>query len=389
MALLAAIKGRGAAKDHNPYAEEHDAESLVTLNLYGIGNNKYGRLATNDSLSKYEWKQSYTVADAPVRFTDLACGAGHALALTAEGALYTWGKCHFGQLGFGEEDQDRWLPSRLVTADVAAIGAGDSFSFYVDRDGHVYSFGCGYYGPLGLGTEKTCVTPTRISFFDAIPIRQVTGGAFHSLFLAQDGRAFACGRNHCGQLGLGSDTTKNVSVPVLVDIGDRRAIAVAAGLSCSVVLTEAGDCYWFGAKNEQGAQARKPERLPLPGPVRKACCSNTSIVALLEDGSVWQFREGLDKDLCIPARIIDIVAGEMHFIARDERGTLWSWGFSAYQGKLGFGVNATVTPDPTPMSVTVPLNIFHMAAGSNHSFCLVNSPDGPTGDGGQTMPLTK
>lgn len=38
---------------------------------------------------------SYT----PTTFTSIAAGAGHCVALDSNGHVWTWGKCHFGQLG--------------------------------------------------------------------------------------------------------------------------------------------------------------------------------------------------------------------------------------------------------------------------------------------------
>lgn len=64
----------------------------------------------------------------------VACGAGHNLAVNGEGQLYSWGKCHFGQLGHGEEDQDKLLPTAVKSAEalrVEAAGCGDSHSLVV------------------------------------------------------------------------------------------------------------------------------------------------------------------------------------------------------------------------------------------------------------------
>lgn len=373
--FLDAIRARGNVEDaeDKAFARALPESTLCLTNTFGCGNNKYGRLGVNDNASKRSWTRGRVACEKhDIVFERLACGAGHVLAADADGRLYTWGKCHFGQLGHGRENQDRWLPSPLaLPRRVAAFGAGDSFSLAVDaEDGAVYAFGCGFYGPLALGDERSPTVPTRVPFFDSIPVASVTGGAFHSVFCAQDGRLFTCGRNQCGQLGDGTTTSRKVPVAVLAG---TTVAQVAAGETCTVAVDDAGTAHWFGALGEQGKIQPHPTRLVEEA--SKACCSNTSILVLLASGSCMHHFEGLTKELAHGgAPWVDICAGEMHFMALDSVGRLWSWGES-YQGKLAQGPGARTTSDPTLTSAPglQGQHVTALAAGSNHTLVLARS----------------
>ena len=73
----------------------------------------------------------------------ITCGAGHSVALSAHGKVYTWGLNLLGQLGTDDIDA-RWSPT-LVTSlkdfKVADIAAGAGHSFAVDECNQVYSWG--------------------------------------------------------------------------------------------------------------------------------------------------------------------------------------------------------------------------------------------------------
>lgn len=67
-------------------------------------------------------------------FTQLCGGAAHILAITDKQELYSWGKCNYGQLGHGQEDEDRYLPTKVEffsQISICKVSAGDAFSFAI------------------------------------------------------------------------------------------------------------------------------------------------------------------------------------------------------------------------------------------------------------------
>ena len=78
-------------------------------------------------------------------------------------------------------------------------------------------------------------------------------GADHSLFLADDGKIFASGGSDRGQLGDPYYNSNLYSDPYIVHTlfswSSNKWIKVGAGDGFSVLLTEAGEVYSFGAGN--------------------------------------------------------------------------------------------------------------------------------------------
>lgn len=75
--------------------------------------------------------------------TEIACGSGHACALTQAGEVYCWGSNLNGQLGLGTSETAREKPVRVPgLSDVAHVYAG-AFSCATLRNGSLYCWGDG------------------------------------------------------------------------------------------------------------------------------------------------------------------------------------------------------------------------------------------------------
>ena len=72
------------------------------------------------------------------RITQIACGDFHAMALTSEGQVYSWGGNDQGQLGIGPEEGDSGptIVSR-IHGPVSQIACGGHTSFALDIEGSV------------------------------------------------------------------------------------------------------------------------------------------------------------------------------------------------------------------------------------------------------------
>ena len=79
----------------------------------------------------------------------------HSLALTASGAVWSWGHGRYGQLGHGDLDQS--LPKHIVALKlkekVVATSAGGGHSLALTASGAVWSWGFGCAG-LGHGNRQ-------------------------------------------------------------------------------------------------------------------------------------------------------------------------------------------------------------------------------------------
>ena len=85
----------------------------------------------------------------------VSAGGDHSLALAADGAVWSWGWGDFGNLGHGDE-QDQLLPKKLealASRRVVAVSAAAVHSLALTADGAVFAWGKGDSGCLGHGED--------------------------------------------------------------------------------------------------------------------------------------------------------------------------------------------------------------------------------------------
>jgi alpha-tubulin suppressor-like RCC1 family protein len=182
-----------------------------------------------------------------------------------------------------------------------AVGFGKVVGLRLEGRGTVSAWGRDHRGQLGLGT-------TAARRFDPLPspalgeAADAAIGLEHSLVLAGNGALLASGENDLGQLGDGTEAASATPVrPALPD--DAEVTAVAAGESHSLALLEDGRVFAWG-ENEFGQlgdgseeAALAPVEVDLSGfdsPPVDVFAANWSSYALLEDGALlgWGRNSG-------------------------------------------------------------------------------------------------
>ena len=85
----------------------------------------------------------------------MTAGDAHSLALTAGGALWSWGDGGQGRLGHGDEQAQRQPTKVEVFAGqrVVAVSAGGCHSLAITADGAFFTWGKGESGCLGHGED--------------------------------------------------------------------------------------------------------------------------------------------------------------------------------------------------------------------------------------------
>ena len=87
----------------------------------------------------------------------VSAGDTHSLALSADGALWSWGFGASGRLGHGDE-QPQPLPKKveaLAGQRVVAVAAGVNHSIATTADDAVFTWGEGETGCLGHGEDRS------------------------------------------------------------------------------------------------------------------------------------------------------------------------------------------------------------------------------------------
>ena len=182
------------------------------------------------------------VPAAGVRFISVATHSFHTLALTAGGAVYSFGHGGCGQLGHGDE-ASLSAPRRveaLAAVRAVAVAAGQQHSLVLSDCGTPYAFGSGFGGKLGLGDQRPRAVPTRVEALAASPLRAIAAGSHHSLAATREaGDVYAFGSNASFQLGLGTRTDAHAPRRVEALRGVRVA-HLAGGEHHSLAVDDAG-----------------------------------------------------------------------------------------------------------------------------------------------------
>jgi hypothetical protein len=159
----------------------------------------------------------------------LAAGGNHALAMSVDGKLWTWGFNYYGQLGDGSNIDSR-IP-RSADSGFIAVAAGDNHSMSLKSDGSLWAWGNNDFGQIGDATTVASRSPKQIDS----GYKTVAAGKSHSLAIRTDGSLWAWGANDHGQLGDGTVTERHS--PTRIGTG---YVAVAAGIGHTLSLREDG-----------------------------------------------------------------------------------------------------------------------------------------------------
>ncbi|KAK7486952.1 hypothetical protein BaRGS_00021768, partial [Batillaria attramentaria] len=190
------------------------------------------------------------------RVRDIACGSSHSAAITSSGELYTWGLGDYGRLGHG--DNTTQLKPKLVKALVGqrviqvACGSRDAQTLALTDYGIVYSWGDGDFGKLGRGGSEGCSVPHAVERLTGQGVIQIECGAQFSLALTKSGQVWTWGKGDYFRLGHGTDA--HVRKPQLVEaLKGKKIIHVAVGALHCLCVTDTGQVYAWG-DNDHGQQ---------------------------------------------------------------------------------------------------------------------------------------
>lgn len=103
------------------------------------------------------------VPEQAIKFMNVSCGYGFAIALSTNGLLFSSGENQYGQLGLGDsyEREDFHLIEHFkeVGEKVTEISCGAKHSIAKTTNGKVFTWGLGNYGQLGNGAKRSSRFP--------------------------------------------------------------------------------------------------------------------------------------------------------------------------------------------------------------------------------------
>ena len=218
--------------------------------VWSWGSGSSGRLGHGDE--QHQWQPQKIEALAGQSVVAVSAGREHSLALTAVGAVWSWGNAPNGKLGHGDT-QPQLLPKKveaLAGQRVVTVSAGGAHSLAVTADGAVWSWGNGVYGRLGHGDQHHQRLPKKVEAFAGQRVVAVAAGRDHSFAITADGAVWSWGDGYQGRLGHG-DTQSQLLPKKVEAFAGRRVVAVAAGSAHSLALTADGAFFTWG-KGDDG-----------------------------------------------------------------------------------------------------------------------------------------
>ncbi len=143
----------------------------------------------------------------------ISCGTNHVLALNDKGKVFVWGAGEQNQLGrrvVSRTAKGALIPREfgLQRKKIIKIGSGDYHSFAVDKDGKVYAWGLNTFGQTGIPTtenqDDTILSPTVVKSLNGYNIKEIDGGAHHTIACTESGQVLVWGRidNHQGGMAV-------------------------------------------------------------------------------------------------------------------------------------------------------------------------------------------
>lgn len=242
------------------------------LNVFVFGQGDNGELGLGAALvdtgvKRPRLNQQLLAKD--VGIVQVVAGGMHAIALTYDNKIYTWGINDQGTLGrdttlTDELDEETGLNAKESTAtsidmDIfpqgtvfTSVAAGDNCSFAVTQTGLVYGWGTFRSNEGIFGFTKDILVQRTPMHLPALKnIKSVSCGSNHVLALDKDGKVFAWGSGQHNQLGrrivertrTGGLTPREFGLP-------KKAIKyIACGEHHSFAIDNNDNVYAWGSNN--------------------------------------------------------------------------------------------------------------------------------------------
>ena len=309
----------------------------------------------------------------------VSCGGLHTAMVTEDGRLYTWGDGRKGELGHNHDPTSKQTPRIVESLEhvfVAAVSCGGSHTLALTDNGALYSFGLSRNGQCGHGERTSLKFPRRIEhpllLRDNIVVC-VAAGNKHSMALTRTGLVLAWGCNKHGQLGLGDfeDRLEPEVVPSL-----RQARVAISSVSCGAIHSCLVSALPKGEVFLAGFAEHFTPMPPMAGEAGSSSGSGAggggvgaSVAAEAPQSQPQHFFPTPRRVSGLTEPIVGVSCGQAHNLALSANHNVWAWGSSDY-GQAGFGVRGN---SATPRLVLDTQNIRQVSAGRYHSFALTDT----------------
>jgi alpha-tubulin suppressor-like RCC1 family protein len=226
--------------------------------LYAWGSNSSGQLGANLAPTGLGRSSPVIVAGGITNWKQVSAGAGHSLAIRANGELYTWGRGLSGPTfsgGAGRLGDDNAVnrSSPVLVAggitDWIQTSAGWYSSLALRATGQLYSWGSNANGGLGQNAVLTSTSSPALVAGGLSDWIQVSSGKNvnnHNFALRSNGVLYSWGSDSSGVLGHYPANAPGKSSPTIVIGGITDWVQVETGEAHTLAIRANGVAYGWG-----------------------------------------------------------------------------------------------------------------------------------------------
>jgi alpha-tubulin suppressor-like RCC1 family protein len=344
---------------------------------------------------------------------NIACGGRHAVLVTKQGEIFSWGEESGGRLGHGVE-ADVYHPKLIDTLsgmNIEFVACGEFHTCAVTLSGDLYTWGDGThnFGLLGHGSEVSHWIPKKVSgVMEGVHVSYISCGPWHTAVVTSAGQLFTFGDGSFGALGHGDH--RSTSIPREVEnLKGQRTMTVACGVWHTAAVVEvmnelsvsgssgyssSGKLFTWGDgdKGQLGHGDKEPRLVPecvaalVNESICQVACGQNLTVALTTSGQVYTMGSTAYGQLGSPVAdgkvpslidgkiadsfIDEIACGSYHVAVLTSKTEVYTWGKGS-NGQLGHG-DYDHRNTPTLVDFLKDKQVKSVACGSNFTavICL-------------------
>ncbi|KAH0537225.1 hypothetical protein FGG08_005967 [Glutinoglossum americanum] len=305
------------------------------LNIYVFGEGSSGELGLGSARNAVDVKRprlNPNLAADSVGVVQIATGGMHAVALTHNNKILTWGVNDLGAVG-----RDTQWDGALIDIDASSSdGSDDSGS------------------DSGMNPKES--TPMEVLnqyFEEGTKFVQVAAGDSATFAVTDEGYVYGWGtfRNNEGVLGFTPNSHVQLT-PIHIE-GLKNIKSIVMGNNHALALDNKGNVFAWGAGQQNQLGRRLVERTAI--------------------GGLTPREFGLPKN-----KIKFIACGAYHSFAIDVMGRVWGWGANSYCEtgiQEGLGEDNAVVSKPRVVESLEDYEIEYIAGGDHHSLAVTKDGD--------------
>jgi alpha-tubulin suppressor-like RCC1 family protein len=235
--------------------------------------------------------------------SSVVASAGLTAILTSTGSLYTFGLNHHGQCGIGSKSNNVWTPQAVMGlstlfADegraqlqqeypIQKVALGLQHGLALDTEGHVFVWGKGERGQLGIQEQTTIESAQRVVKFRLpskdgkqqwvtdLCVTNIAAGLNHAAVVTSDNLVFVWGRNVAvpqAKDDLGKPAVDALA-PILVKglPSDLKVLDIACGSHHTSILLQDGSVWAVGIATDTSRLEASAIELVPPGVIEMPC----------------------------------------------------------------------------------------------------------------------